>query len=445
MKKLIYLIVFALILGLVLTGCSLLSNISQVPATTDQSGVTYLTKGDPTSFPLYAGQRDLVGKVLVWDDGEELCVRYELNEDALEEGWLIYETHVDAATTLGGIPQKNGNPPPGKLRYGDDELPGVAVAGPYCIPFEDIIGFNEGDDLCGVELVIAAHAVIKHYTVTCDDPVVLLATENNHPTDIEMEARIWSITQSGTANMVSNIIAQVQPNTDNFNGNAYDDVNNRFYFSDYPNLGNGISPLYFNDLQGTQTYAGDLTGAASGGTFYNGAYYYIAERTDNLRVVTFGMSGEVLSDNWLADIFPGIAKVLAFGDIDIQDDVIYGSATELPGGVVFFSMNLDGTEYQVIATGTLYGAGGTQIAFGSDGVLYGVNARTPFELFSIDTANGDTMFIAKLTNAFSDLASGPVCVPQYETETAWGAEDEGLQPFPGKNWATYFSYTVQPT
>ena len=44
MKKLIYLIVLALILGLVLTGCSLLSNISQVPAT-EQSGINYLTKG----------------------------------------------------------------------------------------------------------------------------------------------------------------------------------------------------------------------------------------------------------------------------------------------------------------------------------------------------------------------------------------------------------------
>ena len=44
MKKLSYLIVLTLILGLVLTGCSLLSNVSQVPAT-EQSGITYLTKG----------------------------------------------------------------------------------------------------------------------------------------------------------------------------------------------------------------------------------------------------------------------------------------------------------------------------------------------------------------------------------------------------------------
>ena len=43
MKKLSYLIVLTLILGLVLTGC-LLTNVGQVPAT-EQSGITYLTKG----------------------------------------------------------------------------------------------------------------------------------------------------------------------------------------------------------------------------------------------------------------------------------------------------------------------------------------------------------------------------------------------------------------
>jgi len=43
MKKYYYLIVIVLILGLVLTGCSLLSNISQVPST-EQSSITYLSK-----------------------------------------------------------------------------------------------------------------------------------------------------------------------------------------------------------------------------------------------------------------------------------------------------------------------------------------------------------------------------------------------------------------
>ena len=45
MKKLSYLIIIALIFGLVLTGCSLLSSVGQVPAT-EQSEVSSLTKGD---------------------------------------------------------------------------------------------------------------------------------------------------------------------------------------------------------------------------------------------------------------------------------------------------------------------------------------------------------------------------------------------------------------
>ena len=49
MKKLFYLIVLILILGLALTGCTLLSNVGQVP-TTEQSGITYLTKGFPSNL-----------------------------------------------------------------------------------------------------------------------------------------------------------------------------------------------------------------------------------------------------------------------------------------------------------------------------------------------------------------------------------------------------------
>ena len=65
MKKYYFLIIVALILGLVLTGCSLLSNIGQAPAT-EQSGISYLTKG-PLSV-------DLVGLVGLWhfDEGEGL-------------------------------------------------------------------------------------------------------------------------------------------------------------------------------------------------------------------------------------------------------------------------------------------------------------------------------------------------------------------------------------
>jgi len=53
MKKYYFLIVVALILGLVLAGCTLLSNIGQTP-TSEQSGVSYLTKGVPPPDDLVA-------------------------------------------------------------------------------------------------------------------------------------------------------------------------------------------------------------------------------------------------------------------------------------------------------------------------------------------------------------------------------------------------------
>ena len=68
MKKLSYLIVLALILGLALAGCTFLSNIGQAPAT-DQSGVAYLTKGLPFSD----------GLVGLWsfEEGEDSTIAYD--------------------------------------------------------------------------------------------------------------------------------------------------------------------------------------------------------------------------------------------------------------------------------------------------------------------------------------------------------------------------------
>ena len=161
MKKLYYLIILTVILGLVLTGC-FLSNVGQVP-TTEQSGITYLTKGteaEPDEFPLYAGQDMLVGNVLVWDDGIELCVKYQLSAEALAEGWLLTETHLAVANDVSGIPtNKSGNPVPGKFPYGDDELGGVEEDGPYCIEFGEEEGQLNVD--CVDIVVIAAHAVIE--------------------------------------------------------------------------------------------------------------------------------------------------------------------------------------------------------------------------------------------------------------------------------------------
>ncbi len=119
MKKLIYLIVLALILGLVLTGC-LLSNIGQVPVT-DQSGITYLTKHTedaPQETILFAGQTIDVGTVSVWNNADYLYVKYELNQGTIGEGWCLTETHLAVVTDENDFPtNKAGNPKVGHFPY----------------------------------------------------------------------------------------------------------------------------------------------------------------------------------------------------------------------------------------------------------------------------------------------------------------------------------------
>jgi len=160
MKKLMYLIVLSLILGLVLTGCSLLSNISQVPAT-EQGGINYLTKGtetDPNEFLLYAGQDIPVGTVEVWNDTENLYVTYNTTG-----GWVLTETHLAVAGSLVGIPQtKTYNPIPGKFPYKHENLGGV-TSDPYIIPLN---GWGVGE-----ELYIAAHAKVIRPIEDCWETV----------------------------------------------------------------------------------------------------------------------------------------------------------------------------------------------------------------------------------------------------------------------------------
>jgi len=162
MKKLSYLIVLILILGLALTGC-LLSNVGQVPET--KQGSKIITEiGD-----LVAGQNEVVGNVKAWYADGKLCIRYNITDPC----WLLLETHWEVS--IEGKPSfpvtKKGNPKIGDFSYGDDTLGTFVEGNPEddpptensytggvdfyeeCIPVNKISGVEYGDDIC-----IAAHA-----------------------------------------------------------------------------------------------------------------------------------------------------------------------------------------------------------------------------------------------------------------------------------------------
>jgi|Wag4MinimDraft_1082647.scaffolds.fasta_scaffold00364_4 hypothetical protein len=109
-----------------------------------------------TEALLYAGQHTVVGEVVVWNDGENLYVKYTITEPE----WYLVETHLEVATNLGDIPQtRNGNPIPGHFTYKNESHTFGTTEYTYVIPLEN---WEKGD-----ELYIAAHAeVVKVDEVT---------------------------------------------------------------------------------------------------------------------------------------------------------------------------------------------------------------------------------------------------------------------------------------
>lgn len=118
--------------------------------------------GGEQQYDLIAGDGGgngmVVGLVTVSNCASQVCVEYTLNEEAIAEGWLITETHVEVASAAAaaGIPQtKKNNPIPGQFEDVQSFEPGVDFYS-YCVDFEDIAtGFSDVDNVD-----IAAHAVV---------------------------------------------------------------------------------------------------------------------------------------------------------------------------------------------------------------------------------------------------------------------------------------------
>ena len=155
MKKVYFLIVSALILGLLFISCGVLNNSGVIP-TSEPSGMTYLTKVGPESTILYAGQNIEVGTVYVWNDEENLYVKYVITDS----DWCLTETHIHVGEKLKDFPLAghSGNPIPGQFDYSD---PHDCVSDyEYVIPLK-----WEVDD----ELLIAAHAIVEKWV---DDELI---------------------------------------------------------------------------------------------------------------------------------------------------------------------------------------------------------------------------------------------------------------------------------
>lgn len=188
------------------------------------------------------------------------------------------------------------------------------------------------------------------------------------------------------------------------NGLAFDRGNQRLYFAVY-SAAASESELYFYDLKSKDmVYAGTVDGVVAGSTFGRGCLWYIRNATDHLYKVTFDLDGKVDQEEFVAAITAG-QKSFRFGDIafDIRSNVLYGSS--LQSGTTdpeFFKYNLVTGDYQMISQD---GAIRLQLAFGSDGSLYGHSTGSR-HWYQIDGETGSANYLFTGQEHFTDLASG---------------------------------------
>ncbi|MBM3332333.1 hypothetical protein FJY68_10895 [candidate division WOR-3 bacterium] len=142
--RLLAVLAIAVVAGLMVTGCERQGDLTQ------RVGVasTWIPNLQPATFTIWAGQNQNAGNVTVWFDQTKLYIKYQTTGN-----WWISETHAHAATSLGGIPQKNGNPSPGKFEFKNTFNPKVQTW-TYAIPVKP--GWVEG-----TELYIATHCVVS--------------------------------------------------------------------------------------------------------------------------------------------------------------------------------------------------------------------------------------------------------------------------------------------
>lgn len=222
------------------------------------------------------------------------------------------------------------------------------------------------------------------------------------------------------------------------NGLGYDEITHRLYYAEYTDAnGDGKANLYFTDLDDSTlsvTFAGQLPDAGnspnrgvSDADVYNGVYYYINHGTDDFRSVTFNVDGTIASISAPIDISGNTHAWTFDGDVAIWDGVLYGwGRCAVHGRYEFFTVNLDGTGLAIRdnTLTTSIGSVALQLAFASDGTLYGHNYGTgnTYEITWDANWNVSATFIRTSTFKYTDTASGStttheICGFKYRSDT----------------------------
>jgi hypothetical protein len=314
-----------------------------------------------------------VGQVEVCNDGDYLYVKYIIDADLTpgdtsDDGvpTLITYTHLHVATDPEEIPQKKGNPIPGKFDYKTMHDPGV-MDHTYQIPLD----WDPNTDV-----YVAAHAVVSKEGG-------LNGLETALPDQVTMSVQYPY--SGGPAYFPVTTISGGTLLDGTYEGWCIDTDNVIYQNTDY------TANVY-------SSYE-DLTG--------------LVEFPENMDLVNW-----IINQDFVGQSSPGCGEYYTYGDIQRAIWSLLEDNNSTSGLGPWSQCRVDEILAAALANG--------------EGFVPGCNDLVAVVLAPVNT---NQVIIAQVTLI-------DVMVPCYPIdETAWGEGDD----FPGKNWAMYFTYTIQAT
>lgn len=420
----------------------------------DVLGMATIIPTEESTVDLVAGQNEVIGYVEVLGN-DPFQVRYVITDP----DWCIVETHVGVADELGdeGIPvNKKGNPKIGQFPYGEEDIGCLSEWTSEEIPLP---ADTNGDG----QYLIAAHAVVQ----MCETVVIGDGTDflfGIHDGQLNGDGDLYKVDPTtGEATLVYDYAED--PSSDIFspNGLAFSEELKRLYFSVDPDGDDDTGPteIWYFATDGSMTdplKAGEVSEfPVYNASWYQGEYYYIPNRTDELFKASFDATGTSVtgSTSVCTDVVMGAGTSLAFGDIaiDAETGVLYGWARNTSSNdYFFFSIDVDDCSGKTQTNVTdVHGTSfNLQLALGSDGTLWGhqslsANGPNQGQWYEVDKTTGalTNQFVTSLS--FTDVSFGPAGTTEErictgEEETAWADGQDGLRFTEQGSWATYFIF-----
>jgi hypothetical protein len=364
----------------------------------------------------------LVGTVFVCNDGDSLTVTY----DTSSSGWPITETHLAVGAKVSDIPQtKTGNPIPGQFPYSSYHDPAVTSV-TYDIPYTAAVGDP---------VIIAAHGVVWDPASTgllqvCSNGDETYTAYNNavlgpdagapdgrtgtaYPSSepygeqTDAAASLWDL----------NVGAPFYTDTGSTGCADWIWENNQQLTPEGVVLNQVVNPINGDRVEFTESFS--IPGPFASGTLYascdNAYEAYVNTATPGSPLI----SGQTGAGWWDSDLYESYVNTNGWQSVESAP------LTGLLQGPNYLFFRA-GNEY--MNTDDLYNQhpGNTPVS---------VIGAVPPEFKFVPSAyiNPAGLIFQADINYYAD------------DETMWGAQGPGpgANQFPGKNWATYITYTWQ--